>query len=196
MNLTTRSRVKTLDTAYQDVSNDAKLDAVIAGVSAKVETYLERTVLKGTYTELFNITKCTQKEFFTKAFPVTDVTSFKELTERADTNPYVWDLKWLSWSDNTLGRVSLNYNNLYKGYGSVEIVYDGGMADDTDDFVTNYPDIAFQVDIQVIFEMQRMQNLVDKVIAIGDQNITKHNMDFLPSVKMVLDKHKRKLGLY
>lgn len=194
MDLTTVARIKTLDPSYQNGSRDAKLAMVITGVSSKIESYLDRTIEIGTYVEQYNLLS-KQSSFKVPAYPVTDVSYIKNLYERQDTNPYEVDLDLISWEDNPLGYIGINDTILYTGYGRIEIEYTGGMATDTADFITDYPDIAYHVDVQVLFEMQALNNLLDSSIATNDQTIKKNPYGLLPGVVNALRKYKTKRSL-
>jgi len=195
MDLTTVSRIKTLDKSYENGSRDAKLAMVITGVSAKIESYLDRTIEIGSYIEFFNVLS-SKSRYHVPAYPVTDVSYIYNLSEREDTTPYEIDLDLVSWEDNSLGYISINDSYIYSGFGSVKISYTGGMATDTADFISKYPDIAYQVDAQVLFEMQALNNLQDKIVAVEDQTITKNPYGLLPGVTQALNKHKNKKMLY
>lgn len=191
LELTDLASIKIMDTSYAQGESDDALDKMIKSVSARVEKFLNRSILIATYTQIFNV-KANLHRFSTKAYPVTAVAHLHNLSEVGDTNPIVIDLEFVSFLDNEIGRVSINNNTLFQNFGAVEIEYTGGMATDTADFILNFPDIEQVVIFQILFEMQQVKDLINKGSDIGDQQSERRDWKLLPQVREVLDVYKRK----
>jgi hypothetical protein len=182
--LTTVARIKVLDSAYSNGAKDTLLGQVITSVSARVERYLDRHILSTSRTEKFNLTSfgCI---FEVKGYPVSAVTAVDNDGTSITLSDVIYD-------DNSVGRISINDNVLTAGFGRLSITYTGGMATDTSDFISNYPDIAHEIDMQVLFEIGKSKNLVEKRANIDNQTSEKYDLDLLPSLKRILKRYKKK----
>lgn len=183
--LTTTDMLRTLDTGLKKTTEiEAKLDLVIQSVSSRVEKYLDRIIETGTYTQAFDVTD-NRRRFRVDAYPITSVESFSDDGETIDMGDYAIVF------DSKMGIVSVNDYALTRGFQMVEIGYTGGMAVDTAGFVTDYPDISYEVALQVLFEYGKMKNLVDKKTTIGEQTTERYDLNLQPSLRALLNRYKR-----
>lgn len=195
LDLTTVARIKIADNSYNDAGLEAKIAMYITAVSARVAKYLNRTILSGTYTEYFSLVDHIHS-FPLKAWPITSITSVSEIIDEADANPYVIDSDNVFRLDNSLGIIHLENELITLGYSKLKVIYVGGMASTTAAFYADYPDIEQEVIHQVLFELAKSKNLLDKSTSISNQTTTRYDLDLLPSVKRILNAYKRKLGVY
>lgn len=195
LDLTTVARVKIVDPSYIDANIDAKISMYITAVSAKVAKFLNRTILTGTYTEYFALVE-RKSSFAVNAWPITSITSISELAYEADSNPYVLSTDDIFKLDNDLGIVHIENNIIMPGYSKLKIVYVGGMAATTAAFYANYPDIEQEVINQILYDLAKSKNFLDKSINIAGQVTTKHDYDILPTLQKILYHYKRKLGVF
>ena len=186
--LTTKARIKNIEPAYTDGTKDALLDQFIEAISFRVERFLDRSILIDDFTEIINLTVSSCAVYWLKNFPVTAIS-------KVDNDDFLIPLEDVSFLDNKLGRIGINDNILFGGFGRLKIDYTGGMATDTADFIAKFPDIAHEMDLQVIFEIGKSRNLVDKQIGIDEQSTTKYDLGFQTSFKNLLRRHRRKIGL-
>jgi hypothetical protein len=182
MNLTTLQTLKLMNEQLASGSSDPLLSFFIRSTSAEFEAYLARGIEVKERTELFNVRKG-DVSFALSSYPVTAMGSVKNagLTISSD-----------SIHTSETGIVYVSDYDLFSGFGELEVVYTGGMATDTEDFVTKYPDIEKAIVMQISFEFTKKDNLVDKSIAIGNQIASRESLDLLPAVKKILDRHRNK----
>jgi hypothetical protein len=176
MNLATITLYNTLlgdKTPNTDSSFLAAISARIASVSAKVLRVLNRKIQQDTYIEKFpaELGKCGTKSVQLSAYPVVSITSVKTydsaLVEGSD---FVVDY------ESGIVSFMIPVLRLYdKWQDAIVIEYEGGMAEDTADFISKYPDIATEVCMQVMFEFARQKNLPNKSTASGAGIVTSHN---------------------
>lgn len=194
LDLTTVARVKIVDSSYDSANIDAKIQLYITSVSAKVQKFLDRTMTIGTYTEYFNPTSAVAT-FPVKAFPVTSITGVWNTLYEGESSPAEINSDDIQYLNNQWGYVSINDNWISSGFGRIKITYTGGMAADTSSFISSYPDIEQEVIHQVLFDMAKSQNLLDKSISIDQQETQRYDSDLIPSMKRILRHYKRKKGL-
>ena len=183
--LTDTDMLRVLDTSLKKTTAvEAKLNLMILSVSARVEKYLDHIIQTGTYTETFDVPD-SRLRFRIDAYPMSNLISFKDddiLLDITDKG-VVYDEK--------MGIVSVNDFILTRGFQMVEIQYTGGMAATTLDFKTSYPDISYEVALQVLFELGKMKNLVDKKTTIGDQTTERYHLNLQASLRKILKRYKR-----
>lgn len=166
MDLTTLTSLKALleiDTAG-DTRDDAELAVLIQSVSARIERYLRRKLQSGVErTQVFDVLGAT-KRLLLEAFPVVSITSatkaedqdWAEGTELTEGAGYILDSEF--------GRllpvqaVSVAAQAWPRGYRSLRVIYNGGLADDTDALVANYPDLARACEMQAAEEWRRRKS--------------------------------------
>lgn len=184
MDLTTLQRVAKYDSQLPDQKDYELLSMTISAVSRKVENFLGRKVKVDTYVDRFSVGKFSETVYKLSAYPVLrdaeispgvpnpfKVKNFDRLLPNTayavdyargvvSVRPY--DLA--TTADNfSLGSPLSGYINA--GIEALEVTYYGGMAKDTAEFITLYPDIEYEVALQVIFEYKRRKNLT--MVSVG-----------------------------
>lgn len=195
MNLTTYSRVGVLvvpgDTppaSFQTVVNQ-----LIAGVSAAVEAYLQRSI-ESTSRVLYLTVDSGSRMFQLPAFPVSTITSiYFDVTQTFDSSTLLTSSDYFNPTLGASGLLVFKYPLLVPygtAPGALKVTYTGGMAASADSFITAYPDIAHAVDLQVAY-LYHTRNMVGTVSTSGDSGaIALSPTDWLPEVRTVLDRHR------
>ena len=171
----------------------ASIEARILSVSAKVEKYLGRAIESKERTEYFTAKSgAGTKSVALLAYPVSELASVS-----------VWGSTLSQDSsfeiDTEEGIVSFlvpvyRARDLYQR--AICVTYTGGMAEDTADFISKYPDIATEVCMQVYFEISRQKNIADKTTATGAGIVTTHlEYKLQPNLIEVLEQHIRPKGI-
>lgn len=198
VDLTTLARVKTW---MGDPEDDTALTNLIVTISRDAMLdILKRPILKSERSEYFDITRTGQKEFCVKGTPI-DTTTAPIVIRNTDT-PRIW-----SNSDDVIdadhiicdadraaqGIVYVDYP-LNAGVNALKITYTGGMAEDTDEIISTYPDIALKIDMQVAYLWRRRGNLGIKSEAIVGASVTWYNGNpWLAETAATLEKYARGL---
>jgi hypothetical protein len=188
--------VITLDSQLPDTKDRKALELIIKSVSRKVERYLGRTIEIGTRTERFDVPRFTDGYYRVSAFPISsseeiapgvpNPLKLKNGGSVIDRDKYMVNYKKGTFAINKYDGTAL----VQVGFEQFEITYHGGMASDTDDFVSLYPDIAYEVALQVIFEFKRKKNMTVITAVAGGNNTEEYT-------EMTLRKElKRALGPY
>lgn len=195
MNLTTAERYFTLfpasNAANQDAGKVAQINARISAISAKVQRYLSRKTEVAERTELFTPESgLGTLSIRLSAYPVTEI----------DTLTVYGDIYTAENSDFTLdsemGVVSFSVpvsRDAVLYQNGISVKYTGGMADDTADFISKYPDIESLVLDQVFFELQRMQNIANKSIAGPSSSAQLNEYGLMPALADCLDDYRMRI---
>jgi len=191
MILTTADRYFTLfPESFQSASKPsevAKINMRIISISRNVETYLGRSILKMQRTEYFTPEKGSgTKSVRLRAYPVESIdllTIFED--EMTDDYFRVNNLSGQVSFSFPVERLELHYEN------AIVVKYTGGMAEDTDDFINQFPDIEMEVLMQVNFEVKRSADIAMKSVANGQTTSQLTPYGFLDSLIAVLDRHKK-----
>lgn len=199
MDLTTLERVYVFDGQLPDNKDKEMVKMIISAVSNIVEKYLDRTILKGTYTETFDVPQYTDFTAWVKAYPVNLDEEIQPADPDADPianplqiedNGVVMDLTDIDinprfgWFQS---RVPIDW-----GMSKFKITYYGGMADSTADFISLYPDIEYEVIKQVVFEYKRKKMMTQlSTGAGGNSSETYAPFVLQPSLQKVLRRHRR-----
>lgn len=218
MNLTTLERVMKLDNQLPDQKDKDMINIIIAGVSAKVVTYLGRTIEKTTHVEYFDVSKFTESSISLSAIPVvrdaeiapgvpnpfavknrgvlipTDKVeiNFKRGIVKVRKDGSTFDP--FTWSGNA--NYAAGATLIEDGLEAIEVTYFGGMATDTADFIAKFPDIEYEVMLQVIFEYKRKKNLaMVSVGAGGNSSETYTEFTLRKELKRALRPHRRATGI-
>ncbi len=171
--------------------DDDLLALIIAAVSKDAETYLERTILTGTYTEYFDV-EIHDQLFSLNAYPVTSITG-------------VWnDADWDFGSSTAVGSSWYHMNPVHdalfidryvliSGHQALKVTYVGGMADETSTFQSKYPHLARACIRQCAYQFRSGRYLGANSVNTQMGNVSLLVVeDFLPEVKAVLNKHRRR----
>jgi hypothetical protein len=200
MDATTKARVKDL-LEITSVTHDAVLDALIATVSQRIESFIDRPLKSEARTEEYDI-RPRQRVLFLRAYPLTaqaDITSVKIATD--------WDFAAATAVTSTDYHVDLNTgalhfvfypitnylgNNMATAPNAVQIAYTGGFGGTTSDIIDDYPAIASACETQVIAMWRRRDEPMQKSMKIGDYGSTKEGpVQFLPDVIEALIPYRR-----
>lgn len=193
MNLSTVSAVKVLISASGNVraENETEIAAVLAGVSGAVERYLDRYATRIARTVYLDI-EPGQTIFRLPGVPVTALGgAWHDLDQDFASSSA---LSSTDYYDPTLGSADAFRTKypLASGVACLKLTYTGGMATDTDSFVTAYPDVSHAVATQTAHEWQRRTALGVSSISYPDGTTASLSFDrWIPSVKQVLDYYRR-----
>lgn len=172
MNLTTKSRVKTLG-SITGTKQDDIIDIMIPAISALVKKHLDREILIDTYIESVPINH--SLIFSLSAYPILDIISTTLVSpdyEDEELNPDDFSIL----DNGKYGYVSYN-NPMYCSRNSeIRFEINGGMAVDTEDFYTRYPDIELEIIQQILFTINRNKNIAEKSHTVAD-----HTTTYLPN---------------
>lgn len=187
MNLCTPDRVRSFGV---DVAKaDDLIGRLIVEVSAQVERHLDRGVEIKTREDLLDIEHDGQRILYLSAFPTSSITDI-----RYDPDGVFGDGSILSPSLFRLNpmRGSIHLLQEYRAHPlCFRVSHIGGMALDTNDFETKFPDLSGQVAMQVYYLYQRRNQL--GVISVSGEGgaVTLAPVDLLPSLRSAIRYHKR-----
>jgi uncharacterized phiE125 gp8 family phage protein len=195
MDLTTLARVKTQLGGISGTTADALLATIITSVSARMEGYMRRNVLKQTYTKTYPIPRL-DTVLRLEAYPVESITYVRYGAHPADldTADRNLDARAYVLEDDLGGLVRfaiptpLN-NSRRPGYAKVQFV--GGMAEDIADFILLFPELAQQASIQCAYEYQRRRHPVGDVQTEGGSTSFGGEMGWAASVRETMDRYRR-----
>lgn len=191
MDLCTLERVKdslgkSLDT------EDVPIVNLIAEVSHEIEQYLDRVIQNtgSDRTEVHDVKKG-QFKFLVDAFPIVTVTSVKNAWDRDFGSATALDSSNY-YVDKEGGSINIDRVGLTTGAGTLQVIYQGGMAADTDAFMAAYPDITGACVSEVIFRYLRRTRpgVVTEAISGATITVGQRNQ-FLVSVENVLSSYVR-----
>lgn len=190
MNLTTKDRYFELfpEASSSTQAKDlAKINMRIAAVSANVERFLGRYTQESERTEKFTPDCGTgTKQIRLKAFPIASITSVSSYdTTLIEDEDYLLN--------DTDGVIHFAYpivrqEPLYER--KISVTYVGGMAEDTADFISKYPDIELEVLTQINFEIKRVNDIAMKSVSNGQSSSSLNPYGFLDSLVTVLNRYK------
>jgi len=151
--LTNIDRVKVSLDLDEDGTHDDYLELLIENVSASVERWLGRGVQSTSRTELYDL-RDFQTRVYLRSYPITTTTSVHH-----DTNRDFGASALLTASDDYFVDTRLGVLHLLGEYEAgpsvLQVVYTGGFADTTDNFIVAFPEVVQWVDQQVRHEFQR-----------------------------------------
>lgn len=198
MDLTTTTRVATLVNAAgtAPAAFNSTVGQLITNVSAAVESYLDRYAQSGVSRTEYLAVAAGQQVFRLRAYPVVSMSGvYFDLDQTFATA--LDSTEYLSPVYSDMGMLTMRYPlRLVDGYPDtmpnvLKVVYTGGMASSTANFITAYPDIAGAVDQQVAFLWHQRNNLGTASVS-GDAGSVSAGADsWLPSVMDVLRRYRR-----
>lgn len=197
MNATTIARVKALldisSSAYDDV-----LTTMVTAASRRIEQFIDRPLLLAERTEEYPI-RPRQRVLFLRAYPVASITSIKLALD--------WDFASVTainaddyHADSETGMVNFNFYPLlnYLGDNSaaapnvLQVVYNAGFRTTTADLITEYPDIAYACDMQVVAMWRRRDAPQGASMNIGGSSLAYEGaLRLIPDVVEALMPYKR-----
>ncbi len=195
MDLTTSARVKEmLDSGGISVGSaiDTLITQMISTYSQNVERFLGRHVESTSRTEQYDI-EVGQRFFHLPGSPISSITSVKAADDRdfasadaIDTDNYYADL--------ARGSIEFDTSPSAVGPGTLQIIYEGGMAANTAAFIAAYPDVAQACDMQIAYVISRKDQLGAQSIGMQSGSIGWSGpVDMLPEVKRILEPYRRLL---
>jgi len=191
VDLTTSIRVKRLVDIDKPDWDELILD-MISAVSAEVEGVIDRKTLIGAYTEHFDVPLNGSDQVFSlEAYPVTAVTTVHYDPDREFAAADLLDAdEYALMKNGRTGRL-LVFSELGAWPSALKVVYTGGMSTDTNDFVKDFPQIAYAVDLQVQFLFQRRRDLGVASISGNAGTVTHERIALMPIVREILEPHRR-----
>jgi len=203
MDMTTAERVRVMmmagavdaGTALHTDTSSA-LAQLIPEVSAAAETLMDRyadnTVSR---TEYFDV-EPGKTLYRVKGFPVATLTSvhYDPWTQAfASTTALTSGTDFFSVTLNPHGFIRMMSPFACESLmpSALKVVYTGGMAASAAAFITAYPDIAMAIEQQVIYQWKRRNDLGTISVSDAGGTVTTESMAWLPSVRAILEQHKR-----
>lgn len=200
MDATTKERIKDL-LEITSTTHDTVLDRLIAVVSQRIESYIDRPLQSTERTEYYDL-KPRQRVIFLRAYPLANQAAISEIKFATD-----WDYDTAAAEnaedyqvDLTTGAVHLNRHPITSYLGendataplAVKITYTGGFAPDTTTLISAYPAIAYACEEQVIAMWRRRDEPMSKSTRIGDYGREVEGaLRFLPDVVEALTPYRR-----
>ena len=202
MNLTTQARVANAllaggveSSTSLTTGNATIIDQLIAIVSARAESYLDRYTESATRTEYLDVA-WGQRIFILRAYPVTAVTGvwydpyqLWDSTSAVDTDEYRSPIYGGGPILSIDRRLNYSWENVQDR--ALKVTYTGGMAADDIAFIAAYPDIAGAVDQQIVYEYQRRRDLGSQAIGGDAGTVTPALSAWIPSVLEALSRYRR-----
>lgn len=196
MNLTTLAKVKALmpQSGAVDTDVDDTLNRLIALVSLKAETIMQRKVLTGVYVETFDVDAEDELLYIVKAPPIAASPTISVVNDstRAFTNSALDDDFVIPYTDET-GRVKITVG-LVRGPQALQITYTGGMGEDTAGFVAAYPELAEVLTVEVLNLWQRLPNMGVEQTSTGVDTLKNRPFGFLKGTRDTLARYTRHAG--
>lgn len=186
MDATTTARVKAL-LDITSSTHDAVLSSMIAAVSRRIENYIDRPLELTSRTETYPMLP-RQSVLFLRAYPVSSVASIKVSAG--------WDFDAASavaaadyYVDSESGMVNFNHFPVLPGVliegaaqNAVQVVYTAGFAADVATLISDFPDIAYAADCQVVAAWRRRDSPQGSSYSVGNSS-----MNYEVPLKMVPD---------
>ncbi len=191
--LTTVARLKTR-LAITSSQHDTALDQIVQEVSARIERYINRTILKADQTDVYPV-RNGRTLLTLKATPVTSIASVKQawhpsaLTSASamDETTYVLE----SVQNGHLRFMSPLVSGSARTPTYVQVAYLGGMALDTTDFMLTWPDIALAAELQAAYQFDRKMSPGGNATQEGGGTSFNGDLELLANVRQTLDLHRR-----
>lgn len=191
MNLTTADRYMKLFSdakpSASDVNYAGMLDMRISAISKSVEKYLQRKIMVGEYTDYFTPTNGTgTKSVRVSAFPIVSVQKVMLSGTELDASTYAVDKQngIVSFIEPITRDMAIPYQDC------ISVVYTGGMAENTADFISEFPDIEIEVLTQIRFEILRVKDIAMKSVANGQTTSQLNPYGFLDSLINILERYR------
>tara|TARA_R110000737_G_scaffold37848_1_gene57701 strand:- start:235 stop:852 length:618 start_codon:yes stop_codon:yes gene_type:complete len=200
MDATTKARVKAL-LDITSTTHDAVLDTLIATVSQRIESFIDRPLKQEARTEEYDI-KPRQRVLFLRAYPLSNQAAISSIKIALD-----WDFAAATAVTSTdyhvdvnTGAVHFNFypitqylgNNIATAPNAVQVVYTGGFGTTTNYIIDNYPAVAYAAETQVIAMWRRRDEPMVKTTKIGSYGSTVEGpVKFLPDVIEALIPYRR-----
>jgi hypothetical protein len=200
MDATTKERVKDL-LQITGTSQDDVLDRLITSTSQRIESFIDRPLQSSARTEEYSI-KPRQNTLFLRAYPLNTQASVTTVKVAGD-----WDFAAATAVDSSsyhvdldTGMLHFNYypttnylgNNMATAPNIVQIVYTGGFAANTTNFIAAFPAITGACEMQVIALWRRRDQPMMDTVKIDEYTSTVSGpIEFLPDVRQALMPYRR-----
>jgi hypothetical protein len=185
LDMTTLTRVKAILAEGVDSRGDTLLAQLITEVSAVAESFMRRQALSASTTEYFDVGPIMTR-FQVRGYPITSVTTIHNDPDRAyGSSTLVSSDDYAAYSD--IGQIAFDYA-MSVGNRALKIVYIGGMATSTANFITAFPDITRAIEAQVVHEFRRRKDPQDGT-SVG-QFLPGGGMTFLAYTETILSRHR------
>ena len=190
--VTTLARVKALlDMSVSVTTQDAVLNALIAGVSQRFEGFIGRPISAEARTEVYDWPDNRRTSLFLRAYPVSSVATIKNATD--------WDFSAATALDAADFNVDAETGEvvfvspLLTGTRVVQVVYTAGLAANTAALIAAHPVIASAGDLQVAAVWRRRASPQGSVSLIpGQGSLTQESaLDLIPEVQSALWPYRR-----
>jgi len=170
---------------------DSPLSDLIRVASSEIESFLERNLTVGTYTEYFDVID-KRDIYLLKAYPVSSITSIKVSTT------WEWDsttaMASTGYKVKSSGELYVNPVYLLSGPSALQVVYVGGLATNMQTLVANHRSLSDACVRHVCF----LYNTGGK--NAGATNVTSHSgnvsysqsAQFSGDVMAILNRYKRR----
>lgn len=197
MDATTIARVKAL-LDITSSSYDAVLTTIVAAVSKRIETYIDRPLEQKSRTETYPI-RPRQKMLFLRAYPVASITSIKIATDWDYASATAVESDDYNCTSDT-GTVHFSFcpitsyldSNYDAAPDAIQVVYNGGLAADTASLINDYPDIAFAADLQSVAMWRRRDTPQGNSLNMGGSSISYEKpLNLVPDVIEALTPYRR-----
>lgn len=201
MNLTTLARVKArCGIAAGTTTQDDLLNDMIAEVSVQVSNLLRRETETKERTETLRMSGDTRK-LLLPAYPVTSLSALRNASKPVFVGVDVWTVNEDFFLDPDIGEITvladpewiLDDGGAPLAPTFFQATWIGGMGEDTDDFIANFPDIAGAVDEQVRYLYQRKDALGGNAETSNGRTTFMGAYDLLESVVKRVTYHTREM---
>jgi len=200
MDATTTTRVKAL-LDITSSTHDTVLGTLIATVSQRIESFIDRPLETTARTEEYDI-RPRQRVLFLRAYPLTAQGDIANIKIALD-----WDFAAATAVTSTDYHVDLNTGAIHFNFypitqylgntmatapNAIQVVYTGGFGATVSDIIDDYPAIASACETQVIAMWRRRDEPMVKSTRIGEYGSTVEGpVHFLPDVIEALIPYRR-----
>ena len=207
MDLVSLTTVKALDSFANDGKDDPRLKLMISSLSSTVQRKLEmnRFVEYKRRTETLHVAR-DQKVFRVRSYPIGRLLAVVNDGVSLDLNAVKYDEKGflrigayftanLPVTAEVQAGSILQSPGLRYGPGMLLVTVEGEMARDTEDFEAAFPDLAYEIAKQVVFEFRRMKTITEKSVASGGETTTHETLDLRKQLKDAIAACHKGVGL-
>lgn len=175
-----------------DTDSDALLTTIVNGVSAAIESYLDRKLFAEERTEYHTVADPTGP-ILLRSYPITAIASVKNDTSWDWGNATALDATDYDF-DSESGLLHIQ-GRLARGPRSVQVVYTAGLATSAADVESNYPNLSVACAMQSAEEFLRKEAQGDVSFNLSDGGGTMNRsaLEMLPSVVQRLAPFRRVL---
>ena len=189
IDVTNLTRVKDFLQIVADTQYDTFLTNTIKSVSGRFERYMSRGISQTTRAEYFNVDPG-QNNYALMGWPVASITDVRVDWARVfGTDTIVTSDLYTARGEE--GILFLDRFWPYPGNKVLLVNYVGGLATDTANLITAYPEIAEAGDMQVAFIHRRRNNIGTAGVSEIGASVSFDSFDLIPEVKDRLDRFRR-----